>query len=251
MSFYIDANVKLRGDPARLRAECAAEPLSFFCFRHPERDCLYAEAELVIRQDYDDERRVREQIDHYRMAGFPGHSGLIAGGALLRRHHEAEVIGLGEEWYEHVLRFSKRDQLSFNFVAWRRAFRHGFLPGGLRDNPFIQMTATALIPLVAIFGAPEPERISAVLALVALILEGAQQLNQYQQNWIGYRSTCEALKHEKHLYLAGAGPYAGANDALLLLADRVEGLISQEHAKWVSVQEHAMRTGKTQLSRIS
>ena len=110
----------------------------------------------------------------------------------------------------------------------------------------IQMTATALIPLVAIFGAPEPERISAVLALVALILEGAQQLNQYQQNWIGYRSTCEALKHEKHLYLAGAGPYVGANDALVLLADRVEGLISQEHAKWVSVQEHAMRTGKTQ-----
>ena len=136
-SFYIDANAKLIGDPARLLAECAAEPFSFFCFRHPERDCLYAEAEVVIRQDYDDERRVREQIDHYRMAGFPGHSGLIAGTALLRRHHEAPVLALGEEWYEHVLRFSKRDQLSFNFVAWRRAFRHGFLPGGLRDNPLI------------------------------------------------------------------------------------------------------------------
>lgn len=136
-SCYIDANARLIGDLARLLAECAAEPFSFFCFRHPERNCLYAEAEVVIRQDYDDERRVREQIDHYRRAGFPSDSGLIAGGVLLRRHNEAQVIALGEEWYEHVLRFSKRDQLSFNFVAWRQAFRHSFLPGGLRDNPYI------------------------------------------------------------------------------------------------------------------
>lgn len=109
----------------------------------------------------------------------------------------------------------------------------------------VQIIVTALIPLVAVFGVPEPGRISAVLALIALILEGTLQLNQYQQNWISYRSTCEALRHEKHLYLAGAGPYAGARDAPVLLAERIEGLISQEHAKWVSVQEQAMRTGKT------
>jgi hypothetical protein len=136
-SLYLDANTKLTGDPTRLLSECEAEQLSFFSFRHPERDCLYAEAEVVIRQDYDDERRVREQIDHYRKSGFPSHSGLIAGGVLLRRHHEAQAIAVGEEWYEHVLRFSKRDQLSFDFVAWRRAFPHGFFQGGLRDNPYI------------------------------------------------------------------------------------------------------------------
>lgn len=140
-SFYVDANARLIGDPERLVAECEAEDLSFFCFRHPDRDCLYVEAEVVIALDYDDERRAREQIDHYRRAGFPSHSGLIAGTAILRRHNEAEVIALGEEWYEHVLRFSKRDQLSFNFVAWRRAFRYGFLPGGLRDNPYISWPA--------------------------------------------------------------------------------------------------------------
>jgi Protein of unknown function (DUF616) len=136
-SLYVDANAKLKADPERLLSECEAEHLSFFSFRHPDRDCLYAEAEVVIRQDYDDERRVREQIDHYRKTGFPCHSGLIAGSALLRRHNDAQAIAVGEEWYEHVLRFSSRDQLSFNFVAWRRAFRHGFFQGGLRDNPYI------------------------------------------------------------------------------------------------------------------
>jgi hypothetical protein len=43
-----------------------------------------------------------------------------------------------------------------------------------------------------------------------LIVEAVQQLNQNQLNWIAYRSTCQSLKHEKYLYLAGAGPYGNA-----------------------------------------
>jgi hypothetical protein len=51
--------------------------------------------------------------------------------------------------------------------------------------------------------------------------------------WISYRSTAEALKHERYLYLARAGPYTG-EDRHRQLAERIEGLISQEHAKWAS-----------------
>jgi len=68
-----------------------------------------------------------------------------------------------------------------------------------------------------------------------------QQLNQYHTNWMSYRATCEALKHEKFLYAALAGPYAGSANALALLAERVESLVSQEHAKWYSTQEQALK----------
>jgi hypothetical protein len=64
-------------------------------------------------------------------------------------------------------------------------------------------------------------------------------LNQFQASWIAYRSTCEALKHEKFLYLAQAGPYESNEKAIALLAERIEGLVSQEHAKWVSAQREA------------
>jgi Protein of unknown function (DUF4231) len=77
-----------------------------------------------------------------------------------------------------------------------------------------------------------------------LIVEGLQQLNQYHANWISYRSTCEALKHEKYLFLAAAGPYAKVDDPLPLLADRIEGLISQEHAKWISAQQQPGKPGE-------
>ncbi len=100
-----------------------------------------------------------------------------------------------------------------------------------------QLLAAATIPVVATFHVHAA--VSAGLGALIVVLEGFQQLNQYQQNWSAYRSTAEALKHEKYLYLAGAGPYARSANAHAVLADRIEGLISQEHAKWVSAREEA------------
>jgi uncharacterized protein DUF4231 len=102
-----------------------------------------------------------------------------------------------------------------------------------------QLLSAATIPVVATLDLAAA--FPAALGGLVVVLEGFQQLNQYQQNWSSFRSTAEALKHEKYLYLAGAGPYRHAKRAVPLLADRIEGLISQEHAKWVSAREEAAR----------
>jgi hypothetical protein len=101
----------------------------------------------------------------------------------------------------------------------------------------VQLVTAGAIPLVSVFGIAAPGKVTAVLGLVILIVEGLQQLNQYHANWISYRATCEALRHEKFLFKASAGPYARVERTLELLAERTEGLISQEHAKWVSAQQ--------------
>jgi Protein of unknown function (DUF4231) len=107
----------------------------------------------------------------------------------------------------------------------------------------VQLTAAAAIPVVATFDA-DPT-VAATLGALVVVVEGFQQLNQYQQNWTLYRSNAEALKHEKFLFLARAGPYANAQNGVALLGDRIEGLISQEHAKWVSARQEteAQREG--------
>jgi len=71
------------------------------------------------------------------------------------------------------------------------------------------------------------------------------QLYQYQQIWTTYRATAEAMKHEKFIYLAKGGPYATATDPRALLAERVEGLGSQENSKWASLvqQEQKAKAG--------
>jgi uncharacterized protein DUF4231 len=105
-----------------------------------------------------------------------------------------------------------------------------------------QLTTAAAIPVVA--ATVNEAGIIAGLGAAVVVVEGFLQLNQYQQNWTAYRSTAEALKHEKYLFLAEAGPYAGAESGRRLLADRVEGLVSQEHAKWVSARAEAARGGR-------
>jgi hypothetical protein len=101
-----------------------------------------------------------------------------------------------------------------------------------------QIITAAAIPVAA--GASAPAWLVGGAGALIVVLEGLQQLQQYQQNWITYRSTCERLKHEKFLFAARAGPYA-SSEPEALLAERVESLVSQEHAAWVSQREEAAR----------
>ena len=102
----------------------------------------------------------------------------------------------------------------------------------------LEIVVAAAIPVVA--GMSGPAWLTAALGSTVVVLEAVQQLYQWQTNWVLYRSTAEALKHEKFLFLSSAGPYATA-DRPRLLAERLEGLISQEHARWTQGREQADR----------
>jgi len=100
-----------------------------------------------------------------------------------------------------------------------------------------EIASAAVIPLLAASSLPRAMIVTGILGVVVTVFEGLLQLNQYHENWIRYRSTCESLKHEKYIYLANAGPYANVEKPRALLAERVESLVSQEHAKWATVQQ--------------
>jgi Protein of unknown function (DUF4231) len=119
--------------------------------------------------------------------------------------------------------------------------------GTYKRLKIVQIIVGAMIPFLAGFQeqlraalADEldllPALLIAALGVIVVVLEGVQHLNQYQKTWLDYRSTAEALKHEKFLFLAGAGPYADVDDRRARLAERVEELIASEHSRWVSVR---------------
>ena len=113
----------------------------------------------------------------------------------------------------------------------------------------IEIVAAALIPLLAGRTFEHHDAVIAGLGVLITILEGILQLNQYQQIWTMYRATSEAPTHEQYLYLAKAGPYGaeGVNPPVLL-AERIETIMSQENTKWVSVQE---QSGKSKDAKSS
>jgi hypothetical protein len=100
-----------------------------------------------------------------------------------------------------------------------------------------EIVAAAIIPFLAASHIPRAELATGALGVLITVFEGMLQLNQYHDNWILYRTTCESLKHEKYIFLANAAPYANVEKPRALLAERVESLVSQEHAKWATVQQ--------------
>jgi hypothetical protein len=127
-----------------------------------------------------------------------------------------------------------QDQIAwYSRQARRSRFCYKWLKGGT-------MIAALLVAPVSAFAIGS--RIAAGLGLAIAIAETLQQLNQYHEHWIEYRATSEALKHEKFLYLALAGPYATAEKPLALLAERLESQISQEGGKWYSSQQQQVKT---------
>jgi hypothetical protein len=103
----------------------------------------------------------------------------------------------------------------------------------------VELVVAALIPFLA--GLRVTPWATGIAGVSVVVLEGIQSLGQYHSNWIAYRLTCENLRHERHLFLAGAGPYADLNDPVRLLAERVESLISEEHTKWVASRKESGR----------
>jgi uncharacterized protein DUF4231 len=90
----------------------------------------------------------------------------------------------------------------------------------------VQIIAAAFIPVLA--AVDLPTWVMGGLGAGVVVLESVQQLYQYHSNWTQYRTTAEALKHEKYLAQAHAGHYATVPSPSALLAERIEGLVSQE-----------------------
>lgn len=71
-----------------------------------------------------------------------------------------------------------------------------------------------------------------ILGAAIIVIEALSSLNNYHENWIEYRSTCELLKHEKWLYEMRAYPYGDNSTPENLFVSKIENLISSESNKW-------------------
>jgi hypothetical protein len=138
-SLYVDNIIQLKMPPRAIFDRFLhSSPSPLVCFPHPQRNCVYDEAQAVIDAGYDDPARINSQMAFYRRMGYPAGNGLVASGFLLRRHNDPTVIQLMECWFEQILFHSYRDQLSFNVSAWLHGFEHRLLDHNLLDNEIME-----------------------------------------------------------------------------------------------------------------
>lgn len=119
-SIWLDNKSRLKMDPQAILAALKTQSgAGFFAFPHFRRDCVYQEGQTVWENGLDDYQTVRERMRSYRAEGMPEHAGLIEGHFIARRHHDPAIAHFGDRWFEHVLRYSRRDQISFPYLAWK------------------------------------------------------------------------------------------------------------------------------------
>jgi FkbM family methyltransferase len=115
-SLYIDNTVELSCEPSSFFKQMSIKNSSFMMFKHPDRNCVYDEAEVVKNLCFDDPDIINKQMDHYRKKRYPSRNGLHATTVMLRKHNDPKIKIAMTEWHSQVLRYSKRDQLSFDVV---------------------------------------------------------------------------------------------------------------------------------------
>lgn len=126
-SIWMDSNIALQCKPEEL-IETYLQDCDIAVYRHPDRQCAYAEAGAVLTGKKDDPALVESQIAFYRKMNYPTNANLYYCGFIIRRH-TPELLRFSLAWWEQIQWFSSRDQISFPFVLWRQSFKPRVIKG--------------------------------------------------------------------------------------------------------------------------
>jgi hypothetical protein len=101
--------------------------------------------------------------------------------------------------------------------------------------------AGASVTLLAAISAPAA--VTASVAGVIVVVEGAQQIFQFHANWISYRGSAERLRQHAFLYVASVKPYDQPSTRRTRLASALMDVASREKSNWSKVMEQESAKG--------
>lgn len=131
LSVWIDGNIQLKVTPDILIKKYGSR---FTTLKHRRRDCIYKEANAVIKYGKGNANIVTNQILKYKNENFPKGYGLAATRFLIRENN-IRLNSFMKLWWNEVKNGSFRDQLSFNYVCWKT----GIHPEYIEDNKIIKI----------------------------------------------------------------------------------------------------------------
>jgi hypothetical protein len=136
-TLWIDGALQIIDDDMQSTMEKHLKGADICVFRHRKRRCVYDEVFACIEQQKDDKITMIDQVARYLKDDYPRNNGLAETGVLLRRNCES-VSALNEMWWGEIEKGSHRDQLSFDYVAWKLGIKYNIFPGTTDDNPYFK-----------------------------------------------------------------------------------------------------------------
>lgn len=136
-SLFIDNTVSLKRLP-KLIDLVTENSYLYKSFMHSGRNNLFEELLAVNGLGYENSDYLLNLKEHYsKFFNLSNVSPLTTNTVILREHNHPQIIKLGEIWWEHILNFSKRDQLSFDFIKKITNTDIEYFSGTKMDNDLV------------------------------------------------------------------------------------------------------------------
>jgi hypothetical protein len=110
-TLWVDARVTLTADPSGI-LDTWLDGADIAVPRHSFRTDVVTEFEQVLLHGLDEASRLYEQLTHYATTAPDSLQAPVPWTGMLARRHTHEVDVAMREWLLHVIRYSRRDQLS-------------------------------------------------------------------------------------------------------------------------------------------
>ena len=117
-TLWMDANIQIVDSWVYERfIELYNQGVQLASVKHPERDCIYEEMFTVCSFKWETIETAWRWNRYLRKNKYPKNNGLFETNVLYRVN-SAATKKVDEEWWNCIEQYSRRDQLSFNFVLW-------------------------------------------------------------------------------------------------------------------------------------
>lgn len=133
-SVYVDGNIQIL-KPIKPLVENYLSDFDLSVYTHPDRSSLFEEGDACIEHNKAKEKPVRDQMNHYRDAGFPDNDSLSENRILFRNHQRKDIQNLMWSWWREVSERVSRDQLSLMFVLWDQDAEYNLISHSVQDSP--------------------------------------------------------------------------------------------------------------------
>jgi hypothetical protein len=138
-SLYMDNICELKRLPTRSDLETHTEAdYVYRLFKHSTRNFIIEEALAIASLGYERAESLIRQLDAYSEHIAQNEiTPISTATVILRSHLNASVKRHGISWWEHILAYSKRDQMSFDFCRLIKNIKVNYFPGNKFDNDLI------------------------------------------------------------------------------------------------------------------
>ena len=104
--------------------------------KHPDRNCVYEEAKSCEKYYKDSSEKIQKQTNLFKDIGLPDDFGLAETMLLISNPNNPETIQFFNEWWQQILRFTKRDQIALPYVMYKTGKKFNNLFGSQYNYRF-------------------------------------------------------------------------------------------------------------------